>query len=292
MSAQVAFNPYVSTNAAGTFSKDTVGLIQGTAWDQPAIRYSLEGGYLASTESLPMWGGVAIYEDVPTPPSPNGSYGGAVGRAPVMADITGFSVFDQMYAAVNSPQSPVPLIGSGGSVNFYRLGSGARIAVACVPGLVDAQGNLITQQVSWDLVNQQLIPFAGAYTETAITNAVWANTDGGQTTYTVGADLTADLSAGDYINVAGVVNTGGSSTTAFNGSWQVVSVTSTTVVVSAPASASLGTYASGGNILAGGGALNVRILKVQPEGCMTVEYNAETGFATWNRDGSAAVILI
>jgi hypothetical protein len=137
-----------------------------------------------------------------------------------------------------------------------------------------------------------LIPYAGSYPQTSISNAVWASTAGGQTTYTVGTDLTADISAGDDIQVANVVNTGGASTGAFNGSWTVVSISSTTIVVSAPSSVSLGTYASGGIVLAGGGALNVRVLEVSPTGNMTVQYNATTGQATWNRNGAVAVILI
>lgn len=81
-----------------------------------------------------------------------------------------------------------------------------------------------------------------------ITNAVWASTSGGQTTFTVSSDLSASLSVGSPVVVTGVVNTGGSSSGAFNGTWNVVSLSSTTVVVSQAAGSSPGTYASGGSM--------------------------------------------
>ncbi|HEY7414008.1 MAG TPA: hypothetical protein VH593_02355, partial [Ktedonobacteraceae bacterium] len=48
----------------------------------------------------------------------------------------------------------------GGLVNFYRLGSGARVALAIDPTLITLEGGLITAQVSWDFTNQKIIAFA------------------------------------------------------------------------------------------------------------------------------------
>ena len=42
----------------------------------------------------------------------------------------------------------------------------------------------------------------------------------------------------------------------------------------------------------GTGALACKVLAVQSSGCMTVDYDPVTGFATWNRDGACAIILI
>jgi hypothetical protein len=47
-----------------------------------------------------------------------------------------------------------------------------------------------------------------------------------------------------------------------------------------------------GQLDAGGGALNVRVLDVQVGNSMVVSYDPDTGFATWDRSGSAALILI
>jgi hypothetical protein len=172
MAANIAFNPYVQTSAAGMFNIESDGFIVGTAMPDPAARFALSGGWLAQTETLPMFGGVAISEGIPTerstapvtPTRPDIALGEIITRATVMTagagTITGFSVFDQNYAAVNTPQSPVPTVGSGGMVNFYRYGSGARVALAIDPTLVTLEGGVITAQVSWDFTNQRIIAFA------------------------------------------------------------------------------------------------------------------------------------
>ena len=49
---------------------------------------------------------------------------------------------------------------------------------------------------------------------------------------------------------------------------------------------------SGGTVLAGGGALDVDVIDMNVGNSMTVEYNPTTGFATWNRQGDCAIILI
>jgi hypothetical protein len=172
MPANIAFNPYIQTSAAGMFNIESDGFIVGTAMPDPATRFALSGGWLAAAETLPMYGGVAINESVPTerstapatPTRPDIALGGVIARATTLAagagSVTGFSVFDQNYAAVNTPQSPVPSVGNGGLVNFYRMGSGARVALAIDPALVTLEGGLITQQVSWDFSLQRIIAFA------------------------------------------------------------------------------------------------------------------------------------
>lgn len=163
----ISLNPNIQTSAAGMFVIESDGLIVGTAYPDPAARFSLAGGWLAATETLPMFGGVGISESIPTEPTggaaptaPLTPLGGSIARATAEANLTGFSVFDQNYAAVNTPQSPVPSTSPGGLVNFYRLGSGARVALAIDPTLITLEGGLITQQVSWDFTNQKIIAFA------------------------------------------------------------------------------------------------------------------------------------
>jgi hypothetical protein len=300
MVAQISFNPVITTVAQGTFNVSSQGHIQGTAMNDPAVRNSLAGGVLSPNETLPMWGGVAISETT-TPIStsvsaPSSSLGGYITRATTITataanGLTGFSVFDQNSAGITSPQSPVPLSGSGQLVNFYRLGSGARIAVPCDPALVSLEGNIISQQVSWDFSGERLVPYAAAYPAATVSNAVWASTSGGQITYTVGIDLTSYLAAGNDIAVTGIVSTGGTGV-GLNGSFTIVSISATTIVVTDVQSASPGTYVSGGSTVAGGGALPVRLLDLQIGNSMTVSYNSVTGFASWNYNGSTAIILI
>lgn len=162
MVASVAFNPFVTTNAAGLFLAQFDGLWQGSFMDDPAIRNSLAGGTLASTETLPMFAGVGIFEKV----SATGAAvtGNTVGRATSQAStstgLTGFSVSNQQINGLSSPQSPVPQLASGMGVNFFRLNSGARIVLAIDPTIVASiETGLITQQVSWDYTNQKIVAY-------------------------------------------------------------------------------------------------------------------------------------
>jgi hypothetical protein len=156
------FDPYPQTSAMGSFTIESDGLIVGTAYPDPAIRYDLAGGVLDDSQTLPMWGGMAILETIPTVggTSQRPEQGGHIHRATNYTEVTGFSVFDQNYHGVNWPQSPVSSVTKGQGVHFYRLGSKARIALEIDPALVSLEGGAITSQVSWDFVNQKLIAFA------------------------------------------------------------------------------------------------------------------------------------
>jgi hypothetical protein len=286
--------PNQTTAGQGLFNgASSIGMIQGQADPDPATRNWLRGGIVSNNETVPMWGGLGVYALVPPISStgPKQPLGQSLGRAATVATILGFSVFDQGYNMVNDPTNTVPTAGSGQSLNWYPLGSRARIAVAASASLVSLRDGAINAQVGWDLVNQELVPYSPGYSQTTITNAVWASTNGGQTTYTTASDLTADLSVGDFINVATVVNTGGSSTGAFNGNWMVVALSTDTIVVAAPSASTLGTYASGGYVAAlASNAIPVTVLDIQPTGCMTVQNIA--GAITYNYNGAAAKIQL
>ena len=196
--AEISINPSLTTNAAGSFNVQSLGFIQGMALDDPSVRNELAGGYLDAAETVPMWGGIAIDELIAAVTE---SRGPSIKRAVSYATLTGFSVFNQNHAAISSPQSPVPLTPSGMLVNFYRLGSGARIPLKIDPALVTLEGDIITTQVSWDFATQQIVAF----------------------------DTTA---------------------------------------------------------------LDVRVLEVAVGNSLTVTYDAGTGFATWNKSGSVAIVVI
>ena len=297
----LTFNPIVTTNAAGSFQIESTGYVQGTALDQPAVRFALSGGILATSETLPMWGGVGISENIASgvtsgiiPETGSSSVlGSSIIRATNVSahtsgQLTGFSVFDQNYSAVNSPQSPVPLTGTAMQVNFYRLGSGARIAVACDPALVSLDGSIITQQVSWDFVNQLLIPYTGTLTVNS-TGSSYNNTTG-----LVTLKMTAPIgfSAGDAVIVSSLT---GSSITSQNGTYTVVAVTASDTFTYQAAAGADATTITGGSVTLGSGsdvAIPVDVLDVNVGNSMTVSYNSTTGFATWNRSGSCAIILI
>ena len=312
MTANLTFNPTLTTSAPGTFGVTWDGLITGTAYPDPSTRFNLSSGVLLNSETIPMWGGVGIYEDVPPAATFTDTLGGSlstpialgggVGRANIIAytnatskSLAGFSVFDQAYGMINFPQSPVPQIGSYGQVMFYRLGSGARIALPINAALATTlQQGQTTQPVSWDFNNQVIIPYVAAYSADVITNATWNSTTGVVTiTLTTGGEL----AVGDVFTISGIVVTGqGSNGVSYNGTFTAISPTSTTTLTYqglAGTNNNPGTYSSGGSLLAGGGAIpGAKILRTYASGCMTPVYNASTGFLTWNYNGPAAIIAL
>jgi hypothetical protein len=286
MVATLPTNPYATTNAAGSFGIQSGGGVQGTAQPDPAVRFALKGGILAQTETIPMWGGVGIAALVPTPSktTPLGALGPIIGRATNFTaysntSLIGFSVFDQNHAMVETPQGPVPLIGSGGLVNFYELGSGARIWVACDPELVSLEGNALYPQVSWDFTNQQLIQYS-AGTSGSLTGLSWS---ANVVTATVAS--TAALSTGTTTIIAGCTPAG------YNGEFDITVTDGThftyPLATNPGAESVLGTYAT-----AGSGALACSIESIEIGNSMTVAFNATLGTYVWNRSGNAALIKI
>lgn len=288
MVATVPFNPWATSNAAATFpGPSSNGFIQGCSMDSPAIRNELAGGVLASTETIPMWGGVAISEAIPgVAGQPREELGGTITRATnitanTAGQVTGFSVFDQAHHGIISPGSSVPLIPSYGSVHFYRIGSGARIPVKCSPNIVNLEGAIITQKVSWDFLNQQLEP----YTSTTLSAGTYTTGTGATTTTTAAPH---GLSPGDTFELNTMTGTG--SFASLNGEWTATAgTTGSTLNFVGPSGLTL--TITGGNVVSGG-LLPVDVLKVNIGNSMTVTYDTVTGLATWNRSGNCALILI
>lgn len=299
MAATIPFDPYTTGNASGNFSVASDGWVQGLAMDDPDYRNWLTGGVLASTETLPMWGGCAINEALNAINVPlvgtNNPIGNLITRATnvtvgAAGQVTGFSVYNQAYAMPITSSSQVPLSASGGPVNFFRLGSRARIPVLVAPTFAASLSGSIRQQVSWDYINQQLVPYAAAYAQGTITGATWAATGTGQISFAVGTDYTSELAAGDIVNTANIVMTG--SGTSLNGQWVVKSVSSGAVVVQATPTNTYQTYSSAGNVLAGGGALTVEVIGVQQTNCKVVSYVASPQSANWSNNGALAMIQL
>lgn len=291
MPSAITLNPAVTTNAAGTFAVSSSGYIQGTTLQDPNVRNQLAGGILGPNETLPMWGGVAI-NDTTAPVGtatnlPEQSLGGYVTRATninttgAAGGVTGFSVFDQDHAMVLVPGAPIPLASPGMMVNFYRLGSNARVVVACDPALANSLlGNPTPQQVSWDFNAQMLIQYNAGYPANVITAASWS---AGQTTWTTTTNH--GVAVGEHFTISGMTPAG------YNGDFVAVTGTATNSLV-ANVAANPGASTVQGTLVAGGGALPCRVINVNPSNSMVVVYNAVTGANSWNYTGCAAVILI
>lgn len=290
MSTALKFSPYNTTVAQGMFNTTADGMVQGTAFPDPSTTWRLRGGQLASAETLPMWGGVALYANVPgAAGGPNPTQGPIVGRANGItggSKLAGFSVFDQDYAMVTSPQNTVPVIDSGGQVNWYPMGSLARIIVAADPALVSLIGGPIAPQVSWDWANQLLVPYIGTLT---ISSGTYVSATG-IVTLTMSASI--GFSAGDAIVVSGLTGTGAYAS--LNGTFTAIAPTSGTTVTYQAASGLGAAAITGGSLTLGSGsdvAIPVDVLNIQSSNCVTVEWDG-ANFATWNFNGCCAEIQI
>ena len=298
----MAVNYFATTNAAGSFNIQTTGYVAGTLLDNPAELMKIAQGVVSSAEVNPMWGGVGISEYIPYPAgvtTPNGygaspdthnAMGGRLHRAQTIwatsgsiQPLTGFTVFNMSQALLNWPQSPVPTAAPGASINYVRLGSGVRIALACNPILASLEGGNVFQQVSWDFDAQELVPYVAAYAKNVLTGLTWTSTGGGSVTgTTTGAH---GLVVGDAFSLEG--NVPG----AFNGEFVAAAGTSgTTLNFLLPAASNPGPVTTLGYLVGGGGAVACEVLSFSIGNCMVPVFDGTN--ATWNRSGSCAVVQL
>lgn len=292
MTTSVSLNPMQASFASGTFSTQSDGLIQGVAYDDPAVRYALAVGTLGTTDTMPMWGGVAINELIPQP----GIDISTIQRATSIATIIGFSVVNQAHNWLTTPQNPVPIATTGMSVSYFRIGSGARIAVKCDPTLASLDGGNVVQQVTWDFNSQMLVPYNAITSTVSITSqtATYSADLGGYTIAVVAAAAVNVDAVGDWINISGVTNTGTGGASLVNGEFQLTQFTDNQhFSYFIPAvSGAIGTLAGTQVINQSPGVLPVKILSVQAANNKTISWNNTAGQAYWENNGCAAVILI
>lgn len=293
MVATVQGYPTATSVGSGLFTTTAEGLVQGTAYPDPADRYNLRPGILSQNETLPMYGGVGLYALVPSvvslsPARPSYAMGAQVGRATGITGtlpLQGFSVFDQNYAAVNFPSNQVPITPSGGGVFYYRLLSGARIALACSPNLVNLRGLTVNTPLAWDFTNQQLEPYSST-TLSALTS------------YTSGTGVVIvttvaphGFNPGDTFNIAGVTGTG-ANISALNGVQTALTGTTGSTLVFAVAPGLTITTVTGGTIDANNLLPSTTtILDIQVGNSMTVA-GPTNGLYNWNYSGACAVVVI
>lgn len=285
--ANLSLNPMATTNAAGSFGVQSDGFIQGVALDDPANRFNLASGTVAATETKPLWGGLPVAELLPgVNSSPRGS---TIRRAASLAELEGFTVFNQAHNGLTTPQSPVPLYASGMSVSFYRLGSNMRVPLKASAQVValGTAGASVKTPLAWDFVNNQVTTaaaaaFAGA--DIATTAVTYSN--GVATATTASAH---GLTAGQYVKISGVAPA------AYNGTVVVLTVGSATTFTYAPVSAPGGSATTQGTIGAVAQAditLPVKVISIESGNSKTVNYDSATGFLTWNNTDSCALVLL
>jgi len=158
--ANISFNPALTTAPQNSFLLETQGYVQGAFMDDPSSRMYLAGGVIASGVTQPMWGGMAITESIPALNS--NQMGATIGIAATEGAIAGFSVFNQGYNGIITPNNNVPQYDAGMTLMYFRLGSGARIAVQCDSNVAAAvDGNATNTPIYWDFTTQSLTATAG-----------------------------------------------------------------------------------------------------------------------------------
>lgn len=280
--ANISLNPMVTTNALGSFGVQSQGWYQGVALDDPAIRFSMAAGYVSAAETLPMWGGLPITEMVPGVAAR--PVGAEVRRATALANLTGFSVFNQANNGLVTPQSTVPTYSQDMSVSFYRLGSGARVPLPVSAAIIQQQatGLPVNYPVSWNFITGQIDKFTTIAADTATTALTFTN--GVATGTTAGAH---NLVPGSVITIADAVPA------QYNGTVVVTSVPSATTFTYVPAAAPAGNATTQGEISATDSAdyiLPVRILGIQQGNCKVVVYDPTQNYANWTQNGNLVLI--
>ncbi|HGY5829543.1 TPA: hypothetical protein ACNV5T_003418 [Klebsiella michiganensis] len=285
--ANLSLNPMATTNAAGSFGVQSDGFIQGVALDDPANRFNLASGTVAATETKPLWGGLPVAELLPgVKSSPRGS---TIRRAVSLAELEGFTVFNQAHNGLTTPQSPVPLYASGMSVSFYRLGSNMRVPLKASVQVValGTAGASVKTALAWDFVNDRVTTAAAAAfagSDIATSSVTYSN--GVATATTASAH---GLTAGQYVKISGVAPA------AYNGTVVVLSVPTATTFTYAPASAPGGSATTQGTIGAVAQAditLPVKVLSIENGNSKTVSYDSTMGFLTWKNDDACALVLL
>jgi hypothetical protein len=161
--AGITINPSLVTNAPNTFYSTSTGGVQGTLADNPvSLTGYLRSGIVATNATTPMWGGEGVTISLPTSGTEALEIAAVLTLASAETNLLGFTVFNQASAMIQSPQSPVPLAAAGMGINFFEMGSGARIWVQATSGVAGALlGGAINQAVYWDYTNQVLLGSPG-----------------------------------------------------------------------------------------------------------------------------------
>lgn len=151
--------PYTTSNAQNSFLLQTDGFVSGTFLDNPATRYTLEGGVVGSSQSTPLWGGLPVTLEVPAVGSGGASsgLGSTIIAATAESNLDAFLVFNQASAGPITPSSNAPLYAAGMSANFVRTGSGLWLVLPVNPTAVATiAGGGSNTAIYWDYTNNRV----------------------------------------------------------------------------------------------------------------------------------------
>lgn len=157
----ISFDPFKTQGSpTGMFNVESRGLTQGDAQDDPAVRLQLSSGTLDSTD--PVWAGVGVMECIATTDT---NIAGANVKPATASVCNAFTVSNQAYHGIITAGNNVPLFIGGGSIHYYRVGSGARIPLpitASVAVLADGTEPVGADGFVWDLTNNVIDVYSSA----------------------------------------------------------------------------------------------------------------------------------
>jgi hypothetical protein len=183
----VSFNPQLTTSPSNTFLQSTEGYVQGTTLDDTSSRMWLTSGVVAASVTQPVWGGMAITEEVATVNA--NAMGNSLVLASAAGNVTGFTVFDQSHNMIIVPGNSVQQSVAGMTINYFRFGSNIRIAVGVLSSLVATlDSGAINQTLYWDPALQQLTASgtSGAFQLPATTKILSLNSNSKTISYNSG----------------------------------------------------------------------------------------------------------
>lgn len=155
----ITLNPLVTTAASGTFGTNSLGYVAGSLYPNAAARNFIRTGFVASSVTGLIYGGVGV--TATTPATSGGLLAPTLTLATASTNLSGFAVWDQSAAGIQTPQSAVPLFSAGMSISFVEFGMGACIALpmsaANAANLLNVAENT---QLTWDYTNQVLLPYS------------------------------------------------------------------------------------------------------------------------------------
>lgn len=150
--ADINFAPFKTQGSmTDSFNVESRGLTQGDAHDDPAIRLQLCSGTLTDDLDAPVWGGIGVVECVSAVAV---NVSGSTIKKATASVCNAFTVFNQAYHGITTASNPVPLYLAGGSVHYYRVGSGARIPLpisAAVAALATGEEPVGADGFVWDM---------------------------------------------------------------------------------------------------------------------------------------------
>ncbi|SDH09696.1 hypothetical protein SAMN05216466_10786 [Paraburkholderia phenazinium] len=183
----INFNPALTSAPQNTFVQSTEGYVGGTFFDDPSTKNWLMSGVVAASVTQPVWGGMAITEEVATVNA--NALGNSLVLASAAGNFTGMTVFNQANNMVIIPGNSVQQAVAGMTVNFFRTGSNARIAVSVLSSIVATlDSGAINQTLYWDPALQQLTASgaSGAFALPATTRILSLNSNSQIVSYNSG----------------------------------------------------------------------------------------------------------